>query len=269
MDSQKITYPIYIISKGRWENPLTAKFLLKEGIPFTIAVEPQEYENYCSTIPREYVAKLPFSDLGLWSFPARNWCWEDSIAKGFERHFLLDDNIYGFSKYAGKKREQGDFAREAFITLEKITNMYKNIAISGWEYHGFTIEKSIKKPFKYNCHVYSAMLIRNDLPFRWRLKYNEDVDLCLNALDRGYNTLSLYYYCTRKVSTVMKMKGGNQTELYQGNAHDKKVLKAKSLETVWPQYVKTVMRFNRPHHQVNWKQHFKHTLVRSETNDGK
>ena len=58
------------------------------------------------------------------------------------------------------------------------------------------------------------------------------------------------------------MKGGNQTELYKGNDHDKKVLKAKSLEMIWPQYAETIMRFNRPHHFVNWKKHFNHPLLK-------
>ena len=25
-------YPVYIVSKGRWENPMTAKFFLKDGV---------------------------------------------------------------------------------------------------------------------------------------------------------------------------------------------------------------------------------------------
>jgi hypothetical protein len=49
------------------------------------------------------------------------------------------------------------------------------------------------------------------------------------------------------------MKGGNQDELYKNNAKEKKILKAKMLESVWPQYAKTVIRFNRPHHFVDWK----------------
>jgi hypothetical protein len=65
-----------------------------------------------------------------------------------------------------------------------------------------------------------------------------------------------------KTSTVAKMKGGNQTELYKGNAHEKKILKARSLEEIWPQYAKTVMKFNRPHHSVDWKKHFTHSLIR-------
>ena len=67
----------------------------------------------------------------------------------------------------------------------------------------------------------------------------------------------------KKISTVAKLKGGNQTELYKGNAHEKKVLKARSLEEVWPQYVKTVIRFGRPHHQVSWTKLFKQPLIKA------
>lgn len=63
------------------------------------------------------------------------------------------------------------------------------------------------------------------------------------------------------------MKGGNQTELYQGNKYEKKVLKAKSLQEVWPQYAETVYRFNRPHHFVNWKKHFKQPLIKVKNAD--
>jgi len=48
------------------------------------------------------------------------------------------------------------------------------------------------------------------------------------------------------------MKGGNQDELYKNNDPKKKLLKAKILENQWPQYVKTVIRFNRYHHFVDW-----------------
>ena len=57
-----------------------------------------------------------------------------------------------------------------------------------------------------------------------------------------------------KTSTVAKLKGGNQTELYKGNSPKKNLLKAKMLEAVWPQYTKTVIRFGRHHHLINWKQ---------------
>ena len=64
-----IKYPIYIVSKGRWKNPITAKAFLSDNIPFKILVEPQEYERYCDNIGAEYIEKLPFANLGLGSYP--------------------------------------------------------------------------------------------------------------------------------------------------------------------------------------------------------
>jgi len=264
MDSLSlIKYPIYIISKGRWEVPLTARFLMKENIPFQIAVEPQEFDLYKKTIPEKYISKLPFSNLGLGSYPARNWCWEDSIQKGYDKHFLFDDNIRQFYSFNNGIRSKGASAVKALISLQNFTERYKNIGISGYNYVYF-VTKTTSKPFVINSHVYSGMLINNHVPFRWRLKYNEDVDLCLAILDAGYTSVLYNYYIIDKVSTVVKMKGGNQTELYKNNDHHKKILKSRSLEEMWPQYVKTVMRFNRPHHQVSWQKHFKQPLIRKK-----
>ena len=260
MDSSLIKYPIYIISKGRWENAQTAKFLLKEDIPFTIAVEPQEYQSYCDSVGRNNVAKLPFSNLGQGSYPARNWCWEDSIQRGFSKHFLFDDNIRGFKRLNHGKREKCE-AVPALVSLQNFTERYSNIGISGYNYMYF-VTKETKKPFSLNTHVYSGMLINNALRYRWRMKYNEDVDLCLQALDNKWCTILFNAFLIDKTSTVIKMKGGNQDELYKNNDHDKKVLKSKSLQMVWPQYVKMVQRFGRPHHQVSWQKFFKHSLKR-------
>ena len=79
-------YPVYIVSKGRWENPITANSFKEDGLKFKVLVEPQEYDNYCDSLGSEYIIKLPFSDLGLGSYPARNYGWEDSIKNGFDRH---------------------------------------------------------------------------------------------------------------------------------------------------------------------------------------
>lgn len=85
MDRLSLKYPIYIVSKGRWENPFTAKSFKKEKIPFKVAVEPEEYDNYCKSLGEEHVARLPFSNLGVGSFPARNWCWENSRELSLEK----------------------------------------------------------------------------------------------------------------------------------------------------------------------------------------
>lgn len=241
-------YPVYIISKGRAYNPLTAKLLDDSGINYLIAVEPQETEEYAKAIGRSRLLVLPFSNLGLGSYPARNFCWEHAKAAGHQKHWLFDDNILHWRKWVNGKRIKWIDVKSALQYVESLTNT----DIAGFEEYNFC-PRPTKHPFKYNCHVYSAMLIRNDLPYRWRLKYNEDVDLCLQVLHNGGSTASCMYYLVNKVATSAKMKGGNQDELYKGNDPRKKLLKAKMLEAVWPQYAKTVIRFNRYHHFVDWK----------------
>lgn len=244
-------FPVYIISKGRYDKTLTADNFEMSGIDYLIAVEPQEYNQYCKKLGSKRVLKLPFSNLGLGSYPARNFCWEHAKAQGYKYHWIFDDNIMNFYKWVNSKRIQIKDIDKALIYIESHA-IKNNIDISGFEEYNFS-RKIPKRPFKFYCHVYSAMLIKNDLPYRWRLKYNEDVDLCLQVLHNGGITSPCVYYTMNKVSTSKKMKGGNQDELYKGNDPKKKLLKAKMLEKVWPQYAKTVIRFNRYHHFVDWK----------------
>jgi hypothetical protein len=244
-------FPIYIISKGRYEKTLTANMFEKSNINYLIAVEPQEYELYCKKLGSKRVLKLPFSNLGLGSYPARNFCWEHSKANGYKYHWIFDDNIRDIRKWINGQRKVINNVYESLNYIESFT-LLKNIDINGFEYSTFVV-KPPKKPFKINTHVYSAMLIKNDLPYRWRLKYNEDVDLCLQVLHNGGSTAASVYYTQDKTSTTSKMKGGNQAELYKCNDPKKKLLKAKMLEKVWPQYAKTVIRFGRFHHFVDWK----------------
>jgi hypothetical protein len=56
-------FPIYIISKGRAYNPLTAKNFESAGLNYFIAVEPQEEQEYRNALGKERVLVLPFSNL--------------------------------------------------------------------------------------------------------------------------------------------------------------------------------------------------------------
>jgi len=244
-------FPIYIISKGRYDNPITAKEFDALGINYKIVIEKQEYELYSKHIDRSKILCLPFSNLKLGSFPARNFCWEHSLLNGHKYHWIFDDNINGFDKWVNSKKTKIKNECNAIKYVENYA-LKNNIDICGFEYDTF-VQNIPKKPFKNNVHVYSAILIKNKIPYRWRLKYNEDIDLCLQVLHNGGKTASCIYYMINKVSTTKKMKGGNQTELYQNNNPDKKLLKVKMLQNLWPQYVKTVIRYNRYHHFIDWK----------------
>jgi hypothetical protein len=103
-------------------------------------------------------------------------------------------------------------------------------------------------PFYLNHRVYSCLLIKNDLPYRWRGRYNEDTDLCLQVLANGWCTVLINAFMIKKVRT-MTMKGGNAAELYKG---DGRLKMARSLERMWPGVVTVDRRFKRPQHVVDW-----------------
>jgi hypothetical protein len=243
-------YPVYVISKGRSDCCHTARFLIRDGVPFRLVVEPQEAAAYTREYGAERLLVLPFSNLGLGSIPARNWVWEHAKERGFERHWILDDNILGMWR-RWKSRKIRCESGVAFRVCEDFTDRYENVAISGMNYYMFSINKIKQPPFYLNVHVYSCLLIRNDLPFRWRGRYNEDTDLCLQVLSAGWCTVLFNAFLAWKTRT-MTMKGGNSTELYQG---DGRLKMARALERKWPGVVTTGRRFQRPQHIVknSWR----------------
>ena len=56
-------YPVYIISKGRWESRLTSKALEEMNVPYHIVIEPQEYDQYAAVVDPAKIFVLPFSNL--------------------------------------------------------------------------------------------------------------------------------------------------------------------------------------------------------------
>jgi hypothetical protein len=241
----KPRYPIYVISKGRADQCLTARFLVKEAVPFRLVVEPQEAELYAKEFGQARLLTLPFSNLGLGSIPARNWCWDHALRNGYERHWMVDDNIRGFWRRY-KARKIRTEAGIGFCAAEDFFDRYENIAIGGFNYYMFAPDHLKITPFFHNVHVYSCMCIKNDVPYRWRGRYNEDTDLCLQVLSGGWCTVLINAFLIWKMTT-MTMKGGNTAELYSG---DGRLKMARSLERMWPGVVTTQRRFRRPQHVI-------------------
>ena len=48
-------YPIYVISKGRWDSRLTSKALERMKVPYHIVVEPQENKYYSDVIDKQKI----------------------------------------------------------------------------------------------------------------------------------------------------------------------------------------------------------------------
>jgi hypothetical protein len=257
-------YPIYVISKGRWESRLTVKSLDECGLPYRVVIEPQEYDQYAAVIPPARLLALPFSNLGLGSIPARNWVWEHSISEGHARHWILDDNINHFFRlYRGRRYYVKSGA--TFVAAEDFVDRYENVALAGMQYKMFAPEKAGHKlpPFALNTRIYSCILIQNDIagpdgaPYRWRGRYNEDTDLSLRVLKDGWCTVLFYAFLAGKMPT-MRMKGGNTDELYA--AEDGRYQMALSLVRQHPDVTKITRKWGRWQHQVDYRP-FKHNRL--------
>ena len=254
---QNPIYPVYIISKGRWESRFTSKALERLGVPYHIVVEPQEFEQYAAGIAQEKILVLPFSNLGQGSIPARNWVWEHAIATGARRHWILDDNIKNFFRFnRNNKIRVGDGT--IFRAAELFVERYENVALAGFQYYMFLPRKCGEPPaFKANTRIYSTILIDNALPLRWRGRYNEDTDLSLRVLKSGLCTVQFNAFLSEKMPT-MKMKGGNTDELYQG---DGRLLMAQSLQEQHPDVTKITRKWGRAQHHVDYRPFANNALI--------
>jgi len=268
-------YPIYVISKGRWESRLTVKALEKMNVPYHIVVEPQEYDNYAEVIDKKKIYILPFSNLGQGSIPARNWVWEHSISIGAKRHWILDDNIgqnfkigvRGFFRLNNNLKIPV-ISGTIFKISEDFVDRYENIAISGFNYFMFASRKSKQPPFYLNTRIYSCILIKNDIQYRWRGIYNEDTDLSIRVLKDGWCTILFNAFLCWKQSTMV-MTGGNTDELYQGNndinkEEDGRWKMAESLRQQHPSIVKITRKWGRWQHHVDYSYFKKNKLIKKK-----
>lgn len=253
MSINKPKYPIYIPSKDRASSALTVKFFIKWNVDFYLVVEPKQKEKYKEF--KKYLLILPNDKMRL--LGARLWIRKHAIKNGYDRHWQFDDNIRSIRRLHKGIRIRCN-PNTAIRIIEDFTDRYTNIAISGFDYEMFVVD-TVKKPFVVNVHIYSASLINNNMPYKWRLFYNDDTDLCLQVLDGGLCTVQFKTLMSEKART-MTVAGGNTKDLYQ---KDGRLKMARTLEEIWPQYVETKWRYGRPQHVIknNWKQ-FKTKLIR-------
>lgn len=262
-------FPVYIVSKGRAKSRLTSKALEKMGVPYRIIVEEQERNEYAAEIDpkkilildkkyqRDYETCDKLGDTkSRGPGPARNFAWDHSISEGFSWHWVMDDNISRFRRLNRNTRHP---VRDGTILrcMEDFTLRYENVAQAGPGYMMFAPKRYKHHNIIFNTRIYSCLLIRNDLPFRWRGRYNEDTDLSLRALKAGWCTLQFMAFLQEKMHT-QTMKGGNTAEFY---AKEGTVPKSLLLREMHPDVVDLRWRYGRPHHMVNYKLFTKNKLI--------
>jgi hypothetical protein len=260
-------YPVYVVSKGRWESRLTPKALEAIRVPYHIVVEEQERDEYARVIdPRKILVLDPRyqrefdpcdghgDKLRLGPAPVRNFVWDHSIARGFTHHWVMDDNIKGFYRFnRNLKVPVADGA--IFHAMEEFCLRFMNIAMAGPNYFMFAPRKTGHKirPFTPNTRIYSCQFVRNDVPFRWRSRYNDDTDLSLRMLKAGWCTVLFNAFLQEKAVT-MTVKGGN-TPIYQqmGPGFDGRLEMAKALQRLHPDVTKVTRKWGRWQHHVDYR----------------
>jgi len=264
-------FPIYVVSKGRWDTRFTMKALEKMKVPYYVIIDKNEYKEYAKVIDKEKLLIEPkkykeqydmfWKDDIKTTGPgsSRNFAWEHSMKNGFKWHWVMDDNIRKFFRLNRNWKlpvADGTILKAA----EDFTLRYNNVAISGLNYHSFCPAHQHYPPFIINTRIYSCLLIRNDIPYRWRGRYNEDTDLSLRVLKDGWCTIQFNAFLQGKLPT-QELKGGNTDQFY---ALEGTYKKSKMLYEMHPDVVRMVWKFGRCHHHVDYRPFKKNRLKKKK-----
>ena len=276
-------YPIYVITKGRWEKTLTIDTLEEMGIDFNICVEPDEYDNYISNpnVDKNKVIKLPenFSERKQGGIPVRNFVWQHSIDNGHKKHWIIDDNIDGFYRWnenVQKRVKDG----VVFRIMEDYSDMWENLGLTSCQYVSFVpaVDRGrgpvIRNTRTYSCILINTELLDKRLEERWRGTYNEDTDLTLRVLSTKDLCTANFNAILSGKQTTGTMKGGNTTTIYEFGEDKEENAKFTGLQKKfdelkenWGDIVKFTNkrhRDGRPHHHISYTRIFTQPLILKE-----
>ncbi len=211
-------YPICIVSLGRHNKyGKTHKFLTESRIDHYLFVESNELDSYIDWFDDTYCTLIEcdnFSQLNMGSTPVRNYCLD--YFKTSDYVWILDDNIIEFQYWCGGYRRKIT-SGVVFRALENYIDGCENVGIMAHNLHSFCPQSSIRPHFNKNCRCYSSMLIKNNGDLRFRHKHHEDNFISIEAICKGYITLSCNFFLYNKEKSGND-KGGNQVSIYKNNS---------------------------------------------------
>ena len=267
-------FPIYIPSKSRAGLvACTMRTLDRMGVAYRIVVEEQQHDDYAArwgadrllTLDPAYQRGYDTCDadddirIGLGSGPARNFIWDHAIAEGHVWYWCMDDNIAMFERF--HHNNSHPVADGSILhAMEDFVLRYHNVAMAGPNYAMFVPSRHKRAPFRTGTRIYSCNLIRSDVPFRWRGRYNEDTILSLDILKAGWQTVLFDTFLQWKPVT-QSLPGGNTEAFY---AVKGTLPKSQMLARLHPDVTKVVWRWGRWHHQVDYSHWRGGPLVRRD-----
>lgn len=229
-------HPIYVPSLGRAETCSTPRILDREGVSFTLVVEPHEFDEYARAFGAERVEPLPEGGKGL---PySRNWIKRTARERGHDWCWQLDDDVVHFTEFVGKSRRRCT-AVEAVAFCESLAASFSNVRVIGTTSEAFAFTTADRQ-FVPNRIAYTTVLVDTRFEGAWRDGVIDDTDYSLQVLSSGACTLLVTRYA--HLSAASDSHPGGLTELRAG---DGRLRLVRGLERRWPGVVTTTRRFGK------------------------
>jgi len=255
MESQLPSVPVYIPSKARAEKPKTADLLAESGVPFTVVVEPQDYDAYEAARPEYDYMVLPEDNRG--SVYARNWIRDTATStaqySGFAQpwYWVMDDDIDSFYIAANGKTAKCA-AVQAVRGAEGYFLGHSSLAQVGLEFQQYAWSATEAFVLNTACRVamcFHAQRLRR-IRYREEMVLKQDTDFSMQVLAAGWHTarITRYAFGTGKYG---ESKGGQEHAYAVPGIEDEMVSR---LIALWPGFVKRIVKKDgRVDVKIDWR----------------
>ena len=222
-EEKKIKYPICVLTfKRANKSGKTHMTLTRYKINHYLFVEPSQEEEYKKWYDPTYctmiVGKEDWSKQNMGSTTVRNAILDFGKELGFDRVWMLDDNIKKYNRYyQGTKNEIN--SHEIFTHIEEYIKRYDNVGGVSHNFSPFIMEGDLRPCIVKNNKCYSSMLLRTDIDIRFRYKHQEDNLISMEYINKGYCNLCFNSILYDK-DTSGTDKGGNREAIYKCKNND-------------------------------------------------
>ena len=220
---EEIKYPICVLSYKRADkNGKTHLLLTKKKINHYLFIQKSQLEAYESWYNPDYCKLIvgdEWSDEGMGSTTVRNYILNWGKDQGYDRVWMLDDNIKGYKRYyQGGKNEIT--SNEIFTHIEKYIERYDNVGGVSHNFNPFIAEGDCRACIVTNNKCYSSMLLKTDGEIIFRYKHQEDNLISIEYINKGYCNLCFNSILYDKDTSGMN-GGGNREAIYKCKDKDK------------------------------------------------
>ena len=211
-------YPVCIVSYDRaskyGRTHMTLTEMKLNHFLFCGEEEKEQYSNwYNPEFCKLIIIPKGIQGTKMGSTPARNFILDWGLERGYERVWMLDDNIKRYRRlYQAKKNDV--YSSVVFTHIEDYVDLYDNVGAVSHNYDPLTNENCYRSCIVKNGKCYSSMLLKTDPDLRFRYKHQEDNLISMEYIHKGYTNLCFNSVVYDK-NTSGKDSGGNKKSIYQ------------------------------------------------------